>query len=244
MKRIDDGGSWNSGLLSQFQISEALGEEPASLEGLLTSEIFDRLACERHDTPGRCFDLSAEMRASLVIAHALWRQAMLPARVAAKIVFSWPQIGASVSGLIEQRDGAGNSSDPFRFFDPDADEAIPVLAVDEYLDLMDGHFLLWRKPVAAPDGHGRTVDTRSEGIGHQRVWLGRVDGDTFLPMPPQTDYADRLPSSILDMPRATAPSLELSYSTKLSVNISLAARIMKRRALGLRVSFPSAMRPR
>ena len=265
---------WHSGVLSQSQISEALGEDVATLDELLRCAFFNRFARQEHKGSTRCFALSPAMRANLAIAHALWRQARLSGEIATRIVFNCPQVGASVAAIIDFEHARGSApgfqdrSDPFRFFDPIADDALPLPVTDEYLDLVDDRFLLWRRPeiepmVTATDLHERSKRVSGDphdhvarqeflqqlaglnrSVCHDRVWLGQVNGEDFVPQPPRNDKNPRLPSSAFETSRCANPTLEMNYRTKVSVNISLAARIMKRRALGLAVKIPRATRPR
>jgi len=266
---------WHSGVLSQSQISEALGEDVEALSELLTCALFNQFARQEHKGSTRCFALSSAMRANLAIAHALWRQARLSSEIAAQIVFGWPQIGASVAAIIDFEHNNSpelvspchDKPDPFRLFDPIADEALPMQVTDEYLDLVDERFLLWRRPEVEPSATAANLYARSKRVGdnphdfvarqeflqqlaglnravcHDRVWLGRVVGEAFLPQSSDEGKDHRLSSSVLEKPRSANSTLEMNYRTKISVNISLAARVMKRRALGLRVRIPNATRP-
>lgn len=270
-----EGASWHAGVLSQSQISEALGEDVDALSELLAYPPFNQFARQEHAGSTRCLTLSAAMRANLAIAHALWRQAKLSSELAAQVVSSCPQIGASVAAItdFEHNQGPGLAShyherpDPFRLFDPVADEMLPMQVTDEYLDLVDDRFLLWRRPevepvVTAANLHARSRRVASDphdcvarqellqqlaglnrSVCHDRVWLGRVADGTFLPQAHDNGKDARLPSSVFERPSSAASTLEMNYRTKISVNISLAARIMKRRALGLRVRIANATRP-
>lgn len=152
--------------------------------------------------------------------------------------------------------------DPFMFFDPIATEAIPVAVVDEYLDLIDERVLLWRRPEATPEtiaaalvaGSKRlsaepsTLEEEAnflsalarlrQPVSHSRTWLGTLDGETFRPTPSRDASNERLRGRVHEIPIPPEASLEMNYRTKISINISLAARVMKRRSLGLAVSFP------
>jgi hypothetical protein len=270
-----ESGGWHSGVLSQSQISEALGEDVASLSELLTCAFFNQFARQEHEGSTRCFALSSAMRANLAIAHALWRQARIPGEIAGQIVFSWPQIGTSVAAIVDFEHNSGlelapdchDRLDPFRLFEPTADEALPMQVTDEYLDLVDERFLLWRRPEIEPVVTAANLYARSKRVAgdphdcvarqeflqqlaglnrsvcHDRVWLGRIAGEAFLPQPPADGKDHRLANSVFEKPSSAISTLEMNYGTKVSVNISLAARIMKRRALGLRVRIPNATRP-
>lgn len=254
---------WHSGVLSQLQISEALGETAEPLSELLTCPFFKQLVRQEHKGRTPCFDLSSGMRANLAIAHALWRQARVSSEIAAQVVFRWPQIGVSVAAIIDFQHNQ-ESPDPFRFFDEIADDALPMQVTDEYLDLVDERFLLWRRPEIEPVVTARNLYERSKrlsadphdyvsrqeflqqlaglnrSVSYDRVWLGRVTGESFLSQPRENGKVHRLPSSVFEQATAAMSTLETNYRTKISINISLAARLMKRRALGLRVSIPGA----
>ncbi|UXN66097.1 hypothetical protein N8E89_23050 (plasmid) [Phyllobacterium sp. A18/5-2] len=154
----------------------------------------------------------------------------------------------------------GNELDPLMMFDPYSSEEIPISILDEYLELINGKYVCWSKPKEngyqflcdlhdisnyqihpawdrqRPDMQFLTVAMRLRGH-HERfdTWIGRVDENIFHPQ------IDRRTSKRTDMatilqPTDGASSLALVYQTKISVNISLAARSMKRRALGLCVA--------
>ena len=251
----DDG--WRSGSFNRFQIAEALCEDPASLGDLFDCAIVRQVQRSEGAAGEHRFEFSSCMRANVAIIHALWRAAGVAPKLAEELLTSWPGIGASVAGIVDFA-----AADPFRFFDPAAGEAIPVAAVDEYLDFIDGRHFLWRKPRRDPLGiaeslvasEGRLADDPQdpgvqqdflaalanlrEPASHERIWLGLLDGGRFRPASPQAAGSERLGSGPADRQRPPEATLETNYRTKISINISLAARCMKRRALGLDVTYP------
>src|SRR3546814_6833714 len=63
----------------------------------------------------------------------------------------WPQLSASISRFLEFQPGPqGEELDPFLFFSPIAAEPLPLPAVDEYVDIIENRFVLWRRPDADP----------------------------------------------------------------------------------------------
>lgn len=255
MRPFRQGDGWRSGAFSQAQIANALNEDPAALGDLFNCGLVRRAHGSEGAGGEPGFDLSSPMRANMAIVHALWRQAGLPPALAGQLVACWPRIGQSVAGILDFAE-----ADPLRFFDPAAAEAIPVAAVDDYIDVIDGRHFLWRTPRQAPLDIARSLvdierrladDPQDAGAQaeflaalaglrqpacHDRIWLGLRDGDTFRPTPDRE--AERLSGGPDDQPRLPQASLEMNYRTKISVNISLAARSMKRRALGLDVTCP------
>lgn len=259
MRPFKQGDGWRSGTFSRIQIAKALCEDPASLGDLLDCGLVRQTRHSENPGDEAMFDLSSVMRANIAIIHALWRQAGLPPGLAGQLVACWPRIGQSVAGIVDFED-----ADPFRFFDPAAAEAIPVAAVDDYMDVIDGRHVLWRTPRQAPlqiaeslvaierrlSGDPQDAGAQQdflavlaslrEPASRERIWLGVLDGEKFRPTPVQDAGMERLGSSSDDRPRPPQATLEMNYRTKISVNISLAARSMKRRALGLDVTCPGA----
>ena len=262
MRPFQQGENWRSGFLGQAQIAKALNEDPAMLGDLFNCDMVRqaRRSEAAGNEPG--FDLSSAMRTNMAIIHALWRQTGLPPDLAGQLVACWPGIGESVAGIVDFEE-----ADPVRFFDPTAAEAIPVAAVDEYIDIIDGRHFLWRRPqhdplrIAAdllaverrlsddPQDAGAqaeflaTLARLREPASHEGIWLGLRDGGQFRPTPVQDTGMARLSRGAEDRPRSPQATLEMNYRTKISVNISLAARSMKRRALGLAVTCPGAFVP-
>ncbi|QDZ00221.1 hypothetical protein FQ775_07430 [Nitratireductor mangrovi] len=160
------------------------------------------------------------------------------------------------------KEGGDAHFDPFMLFAPHATESTPVAALDEYIEIADGRRVYWRKPrsnayTLACELHrlsevSRREDTRSfqgkylellsrlrEPTDYVSEWIGTVAGGRFRPAPNR--FSGRAP------PMRQGPgggedrqTHADSYVSKVSVNVSLAARLMKRRALGLAVTDPLA----
>lgn len=154
---------------------------------------------------------------------------------------------------------SGGEADPLMQFVPHAAEAIPIAAADEYLDVADGRRVYWRKPrrdayLLACDLHrlsrvSRREDTPAlqeeyldllarlrEPEDHVCEWIGTVADGRFRPAPDR--FAERSPAMRQGIGDARGRLFAESYARKVSVNVSLAARSMKRRALGLAVIDP------
>jgi hypothetical protein len=152
--------------------------------------------------------------------------------------------------------------DPFMTFAPHAVEAIPVAAADEYLEIADGRRVYWRRPrrdayLLACDLHrlsdiDRRDDTPAlqdeylellcrlrEPADHDCEWIGTVAEGRFRSAPDR--FAEKTPAMRQGPSDILLGSFAESYATKVSVNVSLAARSMKRRALGLAVVDPLKM---
>lgn len=150
-------------------------------------------------------------------------------------------------------------ADPLMLFAPHAAEAIPVAAADEYLDVADGRRVYWRKPrrdaytlaceIQRLSDASRREDTPAlqeaylellarlrEPEDHVCEWIGTVADGRFRPAPDR--FAERSPAMRQGLADGGCRSFAESYATKVSVNVSLAARSMKRRALGLAVIDP------
>lgn len=270
MKNIPQIDSWRSGLFTEFDIVTALGESGVALGELFACDML-RSAQRPADAGGLVrFELSPSARASLAIMHGLWRHADLPLRVAKQALSNWPQIAVSVSRIVDfepeacEDNGASwepTHADPFQFFGPFAEESLPVAAVDEYIDLIDERFLLWRKPKHGSQGIAAAIhasqnrllldpqDTAAQAdfldaaaflrrpAEYELIWLGSTRDGLFRPTPPASSPCtpERLPTATLMAEAGNAATLATNYRSKRSVNISLAARVMKRRALGLNV---------
>ena len=156
----------------------------------------------------------------------------------------------------------GGCADPLMLFAAHATEAIPVAAADEYLDVADGRRVYWRKPrrdaYALPrEPHRISGASRREGTpalheqylellarlrepeDHVCEWIGTVADGRFRPAPDR--FSERSPGMRQGPSDIPLRSFAESYVTKVSVNVSLAARSMKRRALGLAVVDPLKM---
>lgn len=270
MKNLPQTDSWHSGLFTAFDIATAFGESEVALGELFACNMLGSARCSADASGLVRFELSPSARASLAIMHALWRHAGLPLRVAEQGLSNWPQIAVSVSRIVdfEPEASQGNSAsrepahaDPFQFFQPLADESLPVAAVDEYIDLIDGRFLLWRKPKNGSHAIAMAVHASQERLlidpqnaaaqadfleaaaslrrpaEHELIWLGSTRDQLFRPTSAASGphAPEGLPTATLEAEAGNTATLATNYRSKHSVNISLAARVMKRRALGLNV---------
>ena len=153
-------------------------------------------------------------------------------------------------------DPSEEEADPFLFFSEIAPESIPVPAVDQYLDVVQDRYFIWRRPVTdiaelgrallqhrLPSREGTQLDylealqTLRAKPRYETVWLGFADGTRFIPKTETQKFGAESQDSVFPLDRSV-PSLEDSFASKVSVNITLAAREMKRRALGLQVVIP------
>jgi hypothetical protein len=206
------------------------------------------------DTVRACFseDLAGDGKSwiAFAIVHAFTRHTKVPPQVAATLLNDTPAILESLEQILCFRTDAGAAElDPFLLFGSIAAESIPIPAIDEYLDLVQNRFFIWRRPSldrislgrALVDGNG-SVDRYLEALqqlktkpSYDRHWLGFTDGEGYIGSKSSSSHErNGLASSALDLEEPCC-SLEDSYSCKISINISLAAREMKRRALGLEV---------
>lgn len=271
MKNLPQTAGWRSGLLTAFDIATALGESRAAL-----AELFDcntlkstrRAACA--DGPEQ-FELDAAARTSLAIIHSLRCDADLKCHVAEQALSNWPQIPVSVARIVDfepetshdtgARFETASAADPFQFFGPFAAEPLPVAMLDDYIDLIDGRYLLWRRPKCDPHGIATAIHASQERLRldpqdaaaqadfleaaavlrqkaeHELIWLGSIRGEEFCPTPAanQSSLPEQLPTAPMIGEAGNVGTLAMNYRSKSSINISLAARAMKRRALGLTV---------
>jgi hypothetical protein len=156
----------------------------------------------------------------------------------------------------------GGCADPLMLFTAHAAEAIPEAAADEYLDVADGRRVYWRKPrrdahALACELHRLSCASKREDTpalqeeylellarlrepeDHVCEWIGTVVDGRFRPAPDR--FSERSPGMRQGPSDIPLRSFAESYATKVSVNVSLAARSMKRRALGLAVVDPLKM---
>ncbi|OCP35427.1 hypothetical protein [Ensifer sp. LC163] len=270
MKNIPQTDSWRSGLFTEFDIVTAFGESRAALGELFDCDML--MSARRSASAGKPerFELCSTARVSLAIIHALWRHAGLTLRVAEQALSNWPQVVVSVARVVDFEPEASQDNsaswepahaDPFQFFGPFAEESLPVAAVDEYIDLIDARFLLWRKPKHGSHGIAAAIHASQERLlldpqdaaaqahfleaagflrrpaEHELIWLGSTRDELFRPTSASSGphAPERLPTETLMAEAGSAATLATNYRSKRSVNISLAARVMKRRALGLTV---------
>lgn len=271
MKNLLQTDSWRSGLFTAFEIATAFGESRASLAELFDCKTLERARRTVCADNAEHFELDAPARASLAIIHALRRHAGLKCHIAEEALSNWPQIAVSVARIVDfepepARDtGArfepASAADPFQFFGPYAAEPLPVAMLDDYIDLIDGRYLLWRRPKGDPLGIATAIHDSQERLRldpqdaaaqadfleaaavlrqtgeHDLIWLGSIRGEAFCPTPAadQSSLPEQLPTAPMIGEAGNVGTLATTYRSKSSVNISLAARAMKRRALGLTV---------
>ncbi len=260
---MDRPSCWLDGRMSDQDLADALGCDIAFVHGVL--ERWSRASLSRAP-PERTQGVQTCTR--LAIAHALHTTGALTLPDAAAVAAGSWQVSASLLKLLEFRPrgcqpGDGDrEADPLMQFVPHAAEAIPIAAADEYLDVADGRRVYWRKPrrdahLLACDLHrlsraSRREDTPAlqeeyldllarlrEPEDHVCEWIGTVADGRFRPAPDR--FAERSPAMRQGIGDARNRSFAESYATKVSVNVSLAARLMKRRALGLAVIDPLRM---
>ena len=249
--------SWHAGRMSDQDLADALGCDIPFVHGVLECwgrNSISRAPAERTQGVQTC--------TRLAIAHALHTTGALTLPDAAAVAAGSWQVSASLLKLLEFRPrgcqpGDGDDeADPLMQFVPHAAEAIPIAAADEYLDVADGRRVYWRKPrrdayLLACDLHRLSHASRREDSpalqeehldllarlrepeDHVCEWIGTVADGRFRPAPDR--FAERSPAMRQGIGDARGRSFAESYATKVSVNVSLAARSMKRRALGLTV---------
>lgn len=257
---MDRPSCWLDGRMSVHDLADALGCDIAFVQGTLE-------CWGRHTLSTALAERTQGVQTSirLAIAHALHTTGALTLPDAAAVaVGSW-QVSASLMKLLEFRPrdcrpGEGDGeADPLMQFVPHAAEAIPIAAADEYLDVADGRRVYWRKPrrdayLLACDLHRLSCASRREDTpalqeeyldllarlrepeDHVCEWIGTVADGRFRPAPDR--FAERSPAMRQGLFDQGSRSFAESYATKVSVNVSLAARSTKRRALGLAVIDP------
>lgn len=163
--------AWHEKMKTDLGIADAL-----ECDVTMAREIVDALFRAR-STAGlapveRCHGTEAGIR--LAIAHALHKVAGLGLTDAAAVSAGSRQVSASLTKLLEFRPRGlrpgeddlpdGGCADPLMLFSAHAAEAIPIAAVDEYLDVADGRRVYWRKPGATP-----TRSPASSTVCHAQV---------------------------------------------------------------------------
>ncbi|WP_457588299.1 hypothetical protein [Ensifer canadensis] len=271
MKNLPQTDSWHSGVFTELDIASAFGESPAALADLFDCDTLEGARRAAGACSPKHFEFNATARVSLAVIHALWSHAGLMPRLADQALSNWPQIAVSVARIVdfepEASEGSGASrepacsADPFQFFGQFAEELLPVAMLDEYIDLIDGRYLLWRRPKSDLHGIATAIHASQERLRldpqdavaqadfleaaavvrrspeHEMIWLGSVRGELFCPASAANSAClpERLPTAPMIDEAGDVATLATNYRSKRSVNISLAARTMKRRALGLTV---------
>ncbi|WP_244484853.1 hypothetical protein [Rhizobium sp. Root149] len=188
----------------------------------------------------------------LAVIHAFWRKANVAPQVTSSVLNAWPEIPASIEEVLSFKAGAAaEESDPFLFFHPIATETIPIPALDEYMDLVQNRFFIWKRPTIDRTSLGRALIEGSQSYGggqyldalrslkaqpsYQSIWLGFTEGGRFFRNErSRHNLRPTLASSVSEISNPSS-SFENSYACKISINVSIAARELKRRALGLDV---------
>ena len=261
--------AWHEKMKTDLEIAEALACDVAMAREIVGA-LFRALSTAGFAPVERCHGTEAGIR--LAIAHALHKVAGLGLTDAAAVSAGSRQVSASLTKLLEFRPRGlrpgeddlpdGSCADPVMLFAAHAAEALPIAAVDEYLDVADGRRVYWRKPrrdayalaceLHRMSGASRREDTPAlqeeylellarlrEPEDHVCEWIGTVADGRFRPAPDR--FAERSPAMRQGLFDGGNRSFAESYATKVSVNVSLAARSMKRRALGLAVTDPLKM---
>ena len=266
--------AWHAGALTERDLASALMCDVPAIRVLLGV-----LGGEAGRGANRLpFALPSRARVGMAIAHALHSQAGLPLASAADVAASCAKISASVLSTLDffppaKRDSVEGVArrnwreerDPLALFAPHATEELPIQAVDEYLDVIDGRRIVWRKPRRDAYELVCELDRLSDATVHQDTpalmeeflavlgrlrepaaqtaeWIGVVVDGGFRPRPDR--FADATPF----LRRGVEFSVDAGGFTKacptwISVNVSLAARSMKRRLLGLPVTDPLELSP-
>lgn len=189
---------------------------------------------------------------ALALIHALWRKAGVDPQVMSSVLKAWPEIVASLEAVMCFRaNAAAEESDPFMFYQPVAAHSIPVAGLDEYIDLVENRFIIWRRPSIDRKSLGKALiaGRRSDNDAaylaalrslqarptYQSTGLGFTDGSTFFHNKWGRNLAEQaLESSVLCNDRSGL-LLDNSYVCKTSINVSIVVRAFKRKALGLTV---------
>ncbi|MEW9804747.1 hypothetical protein ABUE31_01955 [Mesorhizobium sp. ZMM04-5] len=260
---------WHAGMFTENQLACALAcdvEVVRTLAALLAS------TSDRDGGP-RLVALPARARVAMAVAHALHREAGLSLESAADVAAKSAKVCDSILATLDffpPSDGrpavteaervARGERDPFVLFAPHAVEGLPVPAIDEYLDVIDGRRIVWRRPQKSHYQLACDLNRLSDASAREEIpalqeeflsllgglrepaeqvaeWIGTLADDGFRRRPDRfTDATPFLRQGIEF--RADTSYVADAYRTRTSVNVSLAARSMKRRALGLAVSSP------
>jgi len=261
--------AWHERLKTDLDIADAL-----ACDAILVRKILATLSRPPSTAEAAHVERPQGVQASitLAIAHALHKVGGLGLADAAAVASGSWQVSASLTKLLEFRPRGlrpgendlpdGGCADPLMLFAAHAAEAIPIAAVDEYLDVADGRRVYWRKPrrdahALACELHRLSCASRREDTpalqeeylellarlrepeDHVCEWIGTVAEGRFRPAPER--FSERSPGMRQGPSDIPLRSFAESYATKVSVNVSLAARSMKRRALGFAVVDPLKM---
>lgn len=242
-------------MLTQFGFAEGGGQNSAQAAGRSPS------------------NLTGGQRVGLAVSLALHARSGMALSTAADVVSGAWRVCESVLATVDfvpaGRDSEGRRSaqefDPFILFAPHASEAVAVAAIDEFLDVLDGRHIWWRRPrhnayrlacelyhlsealrkedsPALRDQYLELLRRLREPADHVSEWIGTVANGVFRPA---SSGSEEIAPSMRQGPVMGLESSRLaeSYETRVSVNVSLAARSFKRRMLGLTVTDPFERTP-
>lgn len=261
--------AWHAGALTEGDLAAALLCDEEAVRVLL--DVLDGEAGRGKGTLP--FSLPPRARVGAAISYALNDRAGLSLANAADVVAKSMKISDSILATLDffppakrlsaESDGKRDwrdERDPFVLFAPHAGEELPIPAIDEYIDVIDGRRIVWRKPRRDAYELASELDRLSDATArhntpalqqeflailgrlrepadHTAEWIGIVDGGGFRPRPDR--FADTTPFLRRGVELAgDASRFTEACRTRISVNVSLAARSMKRRLLGLPVHDP------
>lgn len=249
-------GMWGSSDLSVARFADALECTKQAAE-----ELISRIVPSGNATGAQ--------RVALAVASALHRQAEIELPVAVAIVRGRRNLCEAVLATLDfvppvRGDEQKTERDPFMFFSPHAGDVAAVPAIDHYIDVLDGRRISWRRPRRDPFRLTCELYRLSNAVRHDDTpalqeqylellaelrgvvaqdmeWIGTIREGTFKPAPER--FAEPSPTM------RQGPTIEVDptwsanvFGTRVSINVSLAARCFKRRMMGLEVEDPLAPR--
>ena len=214
-------------------------------------------------------NVTAAQRVALAVASALHRQAEIELPVAVAIVRGRRKMCEAVLSTLDfvppiRGDEQITECDPFMFFSPHAGAAAAVPAIDHYIDVIDGRRIGWRRPRRDPYRLACELYRLSNAVKHYNTpalqeqylellvglrgavaqdmeWVGTIREGTFKLAPER--FAEPSPTMRQGPTTEVDPTWFANvFGTRVSINISLAARCFKRRMMGLQVEDPFAPR--
>ncbi|WP_395517475.1 hypothetical protein [Pseudorhizobium flavum] len=223
-------------------LAASLNEDPVAVQLLLGTATKYDLLISPEDVKGLI---------PLSIMQVLWRRANVQPAIGAALLQAYPEITSSLEEVLFFRaDEFGEEEDPFLFFRSTSPESIPVPATDDYIDVVQDRFFIWRRPKhdrhalgcsLLPEKSDLPLEAYLDALAtlrrlptYEPKWLGRMDGHQFVLNHNAEPQRAELHGSLTSFTEAGV-SFEDSYSFKISINITLAARDVKRRTLGLAV---------
>lgn len=155
-KTADRCSLWRDGAVTDEHIAESLDCEVNIIHDILEAWAGRSLTTASADSSARRHGPHGCVK--LAIAHALVSVCGLAVQDAAAVTAGCWQVTASLLKVLDfapkpeqpglasdETPGDDSAVDPFMLFVPHATEAIPVAAVDEYLDIADGRRVYWRR---------------------------------------------------------------------------------------------------